>query len=119
MFKAEDGDQNKWSQVAYSVFWSERITIKKCMGCSPFYTVTGVHLILPFDIIQANYLLPPPESLLSTTDLVARRAIALQKHADNLSQLHDHVHGHRNCAAIKFERTTQQQYATSTLKLAH
>jgi hypothetical protein len=71
MFKAADGDQNKWSQVAYSVFWSKHITIRKRMGCSPFYAATGVHPILPFDIIEANYLLPPPDSLLSTTDLVA------------------------------------------------
>jgi hypothetical protein len=104
MFKAADGDQNKWSQVAYSVFWSECITIKKHMGCSPFYAATGVHPILPFDIVEANYLLPPPDSLLSTKDLVARRAIALQKHADDLSQLHDRVHGHRNRTAIKFEK---------------
>jgi hypothetical protein len=104
MFKAADGDQNKWSQVAYSVFWSERITIKKRMGCSPFYAATGVHPILPFDIVEANYLLPPPDSLLSTKDLVARRAIALQKRADDLSQLCDRVHGHRNRTAIKFEK---------------
>jgi hypothetical protein len=104
MFKAADGDQNKWLQVTYLVFWSEHITIKKCMGCSPFYTATGVHPILPFDIVEANYLLPPPDSLLAMTDLVARRAIVLQKHADDLSQLCNHVHGHRNCTAIKFEK---------------
>jgi hypothetical protein len=104
MFKAADGDQNKWSQVAYSVFWSECITIKKHMGCSPFYTATGVHPILPFDIVKTNYLLPPPDSLLSTTDLVAQRAITLQKCADNLSQLCNRVHGHHNCTVIKFEK---------------
>ena len=27
--------------------------------------------LLPFDIIKANYLLPPPNSLLSTGDLIA------------------------------------------------
>jgi hypothetical protein len=70
MFKAVDGNQNKWSQVAYSVFWSKRIMIRKRMGCSPFYAATGVNPILPFDIIEANYLLPPPDSLLLTTDLV-------------------------------------------------
>ena len=68
LYKAADGEQNKWSQVTYSVFWSERITIRKRMGCLPFYTVTGVHPILPFDILEANYLLPPPDSLLSSTD---------------------------------------------------
>jgi hypothetical protein len=104
MFKAADGDQNKWLQVAYSVFWSEHITIKKHMGCSPFYTAMGVHPILPFDIMEANYLLPPPDSLLSTKDLIARCVIALQKRTDDLSQLCDHIHGHCNHTAIKFEK---------------
>jgi hypothetical protein len=104
MFKVADGDQNKWSQVAYSVFWSEHITIRKHMGCSPFYAVTGVHPILPFNIIEANYLLPPPDSLLSTTDLVVRQAIALQKRADDLSQLCARIHNHHNHTAIKFEK---------------
>jgi hypothetical protein len=72
MFKVADSNQNKWSQVAYLVFWSERITIRKHMGCSPFYAVTGVHPILPFDIVEAYYLLPPPDSLLLTMDLVVQ-----------------------------------------------
>jgi hypothetical protein len=38
------------------------------------------------------------------TDLVAQRAITLQKCADDLSQLCDRVHGHCNCMAIKFEK---------------
>jgi hypothetical protein len=104
MFKAADSDQNKWLQVAYSVFWSECITIKKHMGCSPFYAVTGVHPILLFDIMEANYLLPPPDSLLSTKDLMVQCAIALQKRTDNLSQLCNRVHGHHNCTVIKFEK---------------
>ena len=104
MFKAADGDQKRWAQVAYSVFWSERITTRKRMGCSPFFAATGVHPILPFDIIEANYLLPPPDSLLLSTDLIARRAIALQKRQDDLAQLHARVHGHWNKAAIRFEK---------------
>ena len=102
--QATNGDQNKWSQVAYSVFWSEHITTRKRMGCSPFYAATGVHPILPFDIIEANYLLPPPDSLLSSTDLIARHAVTLQKHPDDLAQLRAHVHKHRNRAALRFEK---------------
>ena len=87
LYKAADSEQNKWLQVAYSVFWSERITIRKRMGCSPFYAATSIHPILPFDILKANYLLPPPNLLLSSTDLIAQRAITLQKCQEDLSQL--------------------------------
>ena len=74
------------------------------MGCSPYFATTGTHPLLPFDIAEANYLMPPPESHLSTTDLIARRAIALQKRREHLTNLHKKVHSARLKAAIKFER---------------
>ena len=79
MFKAADGDEIRWSQVAYSVFWAKHITIRRRMGCSPYYAATGTHPIIPLDISEATYLQPPPNSVLSTTDLIAQRVIALQK----------------------------------------
>ncbi len=63
LFKAADGDESKWSQHAHYVFWSERVTIRRRMGCSPYFALTGTHPLLPFDISEANYLLPPPESV--------------------------------------------------------
>jgi len=103
LFKAADGKQSRWAQVAHSIFWSERVTPRKRMGCSPYFAATGTHPLLPFDVVEANYLLPPPDSLLSTTNLIARRAIALQKRQDDLVRLRAQVHDHRNKAAIHFE----------------
>jgi len=71
LFKAADGEQSKWSSVVYSVFWADRVTVRRRMGCSPYFAVTGTHPLLPFDIVEASYLLPPPNSVLSTTDLIA------------------------------------------------
>jgi hypothetical protein len=74
------------------------------MGCSPYFAATGTHPLLPIDIAEANYLLPPPDSVLSTTDLVARRAITLQKRRNQLSKLKSQVYAARIKAAITFER---------------
>jgi hypothetical protein len=104
LFKAADGLENKWSQSAHSVFWSERVTPRKNMGCSPYFAVTGTHPLLPLDIVEANYLRPPPDFVLPTTDLIARRAIALQKRQEDLEKLHSRVHQARNRRAIRFER---------------
>ena len=104
LFKATDGAENKWSQAAHSVFWSERVTPRKRMGCAPYFAVTGTHPLLPFDVIEANYLLPPPDSMLSTTDLISRRAIALQKRQADLDRLKSRVHEARNKAAVRFEK---------------
>ncbi len=104
LYKAADGDQSKWASVAYSVFWADRVTVRRRMGCSPYFAVTGTHPLLPFDIAEASYLLPPPDSVLSTTDLIARRAIALQKRTEDLSRLHSKVLHARLNAAIRFEK---------------
>ena len=104
LFKAADGNETRWSQVAHSVFWSERVTIRKRMGCSPYFAVTGCHPVLPFDVTEATYLQPAPTSILSTTDLIARRAIALQRRQEQLAQLHEQVYQARVQAARKFER---------------
>jgi transposase InsO family protein len=103
IFKACNGDKTKWSSIVYSVFWAERVTIKRRMGCSPYFAATGTHPLLPIDIAEANYLLPPPDSVLSTTDLIARRAITLQKRRNQLSRLKSQVYTARVQAAITFE----------------
>jgi hypothetical protein len=104
LFKACDGIQNKWHTVAYSVFWADRITVRRRMGCSPYFAATGTHPLIPLDISEATYLLPPPEAVLSTEDLIAQRAIALQKRREHLTQLHSMVYEARLRAAVKFEQ---------------
>ena len=88
----------------HSIFWSEHVTPRRRMGCAPYYAVTGTHPLLPFDIIEANYLLLPPDSLLALTDLIAHWAVALQTRTGDLGQLQAHVHQERNHAAAHFER---------------
>ena len=104
LFKSVDGVQSKWSKGAYCVFWADRITIRRRMGCSPYFAVTGTHPILPLDIAEATYLIPSPSSVLSTTDLIVNRAIALQKRRSHLSLLHSKVMSARVQAAVRFER---------------
>lgn len=103
LFKAADGDQSKWSAVAYSVFWSDRITVRKRLGVSPYFIVTGTHPILPMDIVEATYLRPPPTGIITTEALIVSRSIALQKREEDLEAIHDKVFDHRNKAARRFE----------------
>jgi hypothetical protein len=104
LFKASDGDQTKWSGAIHSVFWAERVTVRRRLGVSPYFAVTGTHPLLPLDIAEATYLLPPPTSMLSTTDLIARRAIELQKRRSQVQRLYDNVLQARIQAARRFER---------------
>jgi len=85
------------------VFWVDRVTIRCHMGCLPYFAATGTHPILLLDIAKATYLLLPPDMVLSTTDLITRRVIALQKHKSHLSTLHSQVMTVQLQAAIRFE----------------
>ena len=60
--------------------------------------------MIPLNITEATYLLPPPNSILSTTDLIAWHAIALQKHDSDLAHLHSIIYQARVKAAITFEK---------------
>jgi len=104
LFKAADGVENKWLQVTYAVFWAEQVTVRCHMGCSPYYVMTGTHPLIPLNITEATYLLPPPDSILSTTDLIAHCVITLQKHDSDLAHLHSIIYQARVKAVITFEK---------------
>ncbi|PFH49267.1 hypothetical protein AMATHDRAFT_147977 [Amanita thiersii Skay4041] len=88
----------------YSVFWAERVTIRKRFSVSPYFAVTGAHPLLPLDIVEATYLSPPPTAFLSTTELITRRAIKLQKCRDQLQKICEQVYSARVTAAKRFEQ---------------
>jgi hypothetical protein len=92
LVKACEGDIGKWNRGTYSVFWAERMMTRKRIGCLPFYAVMGTMPLIPLDIVEATYLQPPPESTLTTTELIARRAITLQKRPADLEELHSKVY---------------------------
>ena len=111
LFKACNGDQSKWHSVVTSVMWADCVTVRRCMGCSPYFAVTGTHPLLPLDIAEATYLLPPPNASLSTTDLIATRAVALQKRHAHLMKLASDVYSACIKATIRFE---QEHFSTIT-----
>jgi len=104
LYKACDGDETKWARAVPTVFWAERVTVKRRMGVSPFFAVTGTHPVLPLDIVEASYLVPPPDAFLSTTELIARRAVELQKRQEHVAALRDRVFRTRIKAARQFEK---------------
>ena len=104
LFKACEGEPDQWVSRVYAVLWADRVTVRRRLGCSPYFAVTGTNPVMPFDIAEATYLMPVPTTMLSTADLIANRAIALQKRPEQLETLRSHVFKQRVEAAHKFER---------------
>ena len=103
LYKACEGDPSQWVSRVYSVLWADRITVRRRMGCSPYYAVTGTHPIMPLDIAEATYLLPTANKMISTTELITQRAIALQKRPEQISRLRSKVYASRVRAAELYE----------------
>jgi hypothetical protein len=91
--KTAGTDVAHWYKYAHHVFWAERVTTQRATGHSPFYMAHGVEPVLPFDIEEATWLVdyPTDDIPLSTADLLAIRARALQKREVDLEHLQARV----------------------------
>ncbi|OJT03926.1 hypothetical protein TRAPUB_5379 [Trametes pubescens] len=85
------------------MLWADRITARRRMGCSPFFAVTGCQPVLPFDIIEATYLAPPPDAMPTTTDLIGARTRALARRQEDIQRIHSRVYQARIDAARQLE----------------
>ena len=104
IFKACNGDNSSWPTVAPFAFWADRATIRKSTRHSPFFMAHGVEPILPFDLIQATFLIPDLTKLLSTEDLLATRTRQLQKRPTDLAAIHDRITASRHASIRQFEK---------------
>jgi len=91
LFKATGGEVKKWYWFLHYVTWADRITVRKGMGCSPYFMVTGAQPTLPLDIIEAMWLVKYPERILSRSELIGLQALVLAKHADHVEEMRERV----------------------------
>src|ERR1700753_904170 len=75
-----------WRLFLPHAAWSERITIRKRYGCSPYFMVTGTHPLIPLDIVEATYLIKPPDGIQTPEQEIADRAVALMKNNKKIEQ---------------------------------
>jgi len=104
IFKACNGDGSSWLMVAPFAFWADHATTCRSTGHSPFFMAHGVEPILPFDIIQATFLVPNLTQPLSTEDLLATCTRQLQKHPTNLAAIHDCITASCYTSIRQFEK---------------
>ena len=102
LFKVCRGNPEEWPAYLHEVLWAERITVKRTLGQSPFYAVTGCEPILPLDINEVTWLVDIPDSLVSHSDLIAFRAQQLVKHKEDVKRMKQRVTDAKIRAAAKF-----------------
>jgi hypothetical protein len=91
IYKATGSDVRKWFWFLPQVVWADRITVRRGLGCSPYFAVTGAHLTIPLAIEEATWLVDYPGEIISTEELVGLRARALAKHIQHVEEMRDRV----------------------------
>ena len=104
LVKATGGDLKKWYWFLKPVLWADRATIRRGLGCSPYFLVTGAEPILPLDIVESTWLVHCPDKVLSHAELVGYRAKALAKHRSHVQATIGRVDKIKQDNLRKFER---------------
>ena len=104
IFKACNSNDSSWLTVAPFAFWADCATTHKSTGHSPFFMAHGVEPILPFDIIQATFLVPNLTQPLSTEDLLATCMRQLQKCPADLAVIHDRITTSCHTSVLQFKK---------------
>src|SRR5882724_11080026 len=102
LMKMCNNEHSKWVHMAPLVFWANRITVRRPIGYSPYFMAHGVEAVLPLDIAEATYLLPPLDVPTSTKDLIAHHAQQLQKRPEDLREMSARVLKARKQSAAQF-----------------
>jgi len=91
LYKVTKEDVKKWFWHLPHITWVDRITIRKGMGCLPYFMATGAHLTIPLDIIEVTWLVKYPERMVLTSELIGLRALALAKHVKHIEEMQQKV----------------------------
>lgn len=102
LYKATDGHTNKWFWFFYHVMWADRISVRKGLGCSPYFIATGAHPILPLDLQEATWLVQLPDRILTTEELIGYRARALAKHREHVEEMRIRIDKAKKDAAFRY-----------------
>lgn len=83
--KRPDGTpMNRHQAISLAVF-ADHVTISSVTGFSPFYLLHGTHPILPFDYIEASFLVTGFHPNTETSELLALHMRQLEKREEDLA----------------------------------
>ena len=120
--KTPKGQVKDWpEQVPLAVF-ADQVTINKVTGYSPYYLLHGVDPVLPFDLMEATFLVRGYTPGMSTSDLLALRIQQLAKREADLAKAADTLKKARLASREEFmkrffSRLIKENYRPGTLVL--
>ncbi|SJL17472.1 uncharacterized protein ARMOST_21023 [Armillaria ostoyae] len=87
--RAKDGQIKNWHKHIDAAVFADRVTVSSVTGYSPYFLLHGVEPLLPFDLLEATFMVEGFRSGMTTSDLLALRIRQLSRHASDLAKAAD------------------------------
>ncbi|KAF8989307.1 hypothetical protein BDQ17DRAFT_1174556, partial [Cyathus striatus] len=104
LLKSCAGQLSKWPEYLGAAAFADQISISRVTGFSPFQLLHATDPILPFDLVEATFLVEGFRKGMSTTDLLALRIQQLMKHEKDIVKASDTLQKSRFKSKEQFER---------------
>lgn len=101
--KACEGNLTHWPEKVPAAFFANKVTVSAATGCSPFYLLHGTHPILPFDLMEATWMIKGYRGGLSSVELLALRIWQLQKLPEDVNRAAQKLVSYRFNSKVQFE----------------
>lgn len=112
LVKECDGDLTRWPYLLPHAAFTDRITVSRVTGVSPFYALHGVEPVLPLDLTEATFMVEGFKQGMSSVDLFVLRMRQLEKHPEELARASQKLIEHRLQSKEYFERRFHKRLRT-------
>ncbi|EIM87302.1 uncharacterized protein STEHIDRAFT_56242 [Stereum hirsutum FP-91666 SS1] len=112
LVKECDGDLTRWPYLLPHAAFTDRITVSRVTGVSPFYALHGVEPVLPLDLTEATFMVEGFRQGMSSVDLFVLRMRQLEKHPEELARASQKLIEHRLQSKEYFERRFHKRLRT-------
>ncbi|EPQ49922.1 hypothetical protein GLOTRDRAFT_51378, partial [Gloeophyllum trabeum ATCC 11539] len=103
IIKACEGDISQWPSKVHHAFFADKVTTRRASGFSPYWLLHGVDPVLPFDLVEASFLVEGFRSGMSSEDLLALRIRQLEKRPEDINAAAKALAKGRWQAKLQFE----------------
>ena len=116
IMKACQENPKQWPNHVRHAFFSDKVTINRSTGSSPFFLLHGVHPVLPFDLLEATALVEGFKTGMSRTELLTLRMRQLEKRQEDLDKAAELLTQTRLRSKEQFERRFKRRLFTDNHK---
>ncbi|EPQ51416.1 hypothetical protein GLOTRDRAFT_48519 [Gloeophyllum trabeum ATCC 11539] len=108
--KACEGGISQWPSKVHHAFFADKVTMQRASGFSPFWLLHGVDPILPFNLVEANFLVEGFKSRMASEDLLALRIRQLEKHPEDIRAAAETLAKNQWSAKLQFEKRFKRRF---------